>query len=207
MPALKTSLGKENLQRRKKRKRRKRISNKSMCRYLNYTPNKITTRVFMHCSFSSCSEEEAESEEEGEDPKLDSLSQAIAFQVKEITSFASNRCGSQLLWPFCLLCGRTFPRVRAAAGQILFPYLACPSCRLSHSEVKGPFRPLYLVSAPHSTTCFLCFSTSTFPWLTTLVPAPLRLQPCRADTGGGGHTTAQKTDWLNSLMKDKGSPA
>lgn len=28
------------------------------------------------------SEEEVESEEEGEDPKLDSLSQAIAFQVR-----------------------------------------------------------------------------------------------------------------------------
>lgn len=32
--------------------------------------------------FFPYSEEEAESEEEGEDPKLDSLSQAIAFQVK-----------------------------------------------------------------------------------------------------------------------------
>lgn len=36
----------------------------------------------VHCFFSSEEEEEAESEEEGEDPTLDSLSQAIAFQVR-----------------------------------------------------------------------------------------------------------------------------
>lgn len=36
---------------------------------------------FCKCHFFLFSEEEVESEEEGEDPKLDSLSQAIAFQV------------------------------------------------------------------------------------------------------------------------------
>lgn len=36
---------------------------------------------FYKWHFLLYSEEEVESEEEGEDPKLDSLSQAIAFQV------------------------------------------------------------------------------------------------------------------------------
>lgn len=47
MPALKTSLGKENLQRRKKRKRRKGISNNSTCMYFHETLMNITTRLFM----------------------------------------------------------------------------------------------------------------------------------------------------------------
>lgn len=37
---------------------------------------------FIFFTFSEEEEEEEESEEEGEDPALDSLSQAIAFQVR-----------------------------------------------------------------------------------------------------------------------------
>lgn len=38
--------------------------------------------IFIFFIFFTFSEEEEESEEEGEDPALDSLSQAIAFQVR-----------------------------------------------------------------------------------------------------------------------------
>lgn len=46
-----------------------------------YSLFKLTIMLWLLPFFSLKSEEEPESEEEGEDPNLDSLSQAIAFQV------------------------------------------------------------------------------------------------------------------------------
>lgn len=89
MPVLKTCLASVSLQRRKRRRRKgNSLNRKKKCTYVCLTPRGAVLCAFFLPAdqiwiFSLCwsSEEVEVSEEEGEDPALDSLSQAIAFQV------------------------------------------------------------------------------------------------------------------------------